>query len=674
MNIPILTDLVIIFSLSLAVLLVCHRLRIPVTIGFILTGILAGPDVLGLVKAVHEVEVLAEIGVILLLFVLGVEFSLADLLNIRRSVLLGGPLQVGVTCLAGWALASYLGQSRGEAVFIGFLISLSSTAIVLKLLQERAEVDSPHGRICLGILIFQDIIIVPMMLLVPLLSGESGNLGSSLLILLAKGVGIILMVIVSTKWIVPYILFQIAQTKNREIFLLSIVVICIAVAWLTARTGLSLALGAFLAGLIISETEYSHQALGNILPFRDIFSSFFFISIGMLLNVGFLLNHPWTILILTLGVLILKALLAGAAGLILLFPLRPAVLSGLALSQVGEFSFILSKVGVKQGLFSGTNYQLFLDVTILTMMATPLIMALAPRVAEYILRAPVPIRLKRGSYLQVSKTFPDLIDHLIIVGYGINGRNLARAARKGGIPYNVIEMNPETVKKEKKQGMPIVFGDATQEAVLLSTGIKKARIITVVINDLTATRRIVELARRLAPKVHIIVRTRYVQEVQPLHELGADEVIPEEFETAVEIFTRLLKKYLVPQEDINRLTAEVRSEGYQMFRTVSLSGLSLEELKRHVPDMDIQTFRIGLYSPAASKTLAELNLRRQYGVSLLAVRRGTEMLVNPDGEMRGRPEDLWFVMGSPDQLARVTPLFSNPKGSSPDPETSRKED
>ena len=207
MNIPILTDLVIIFSLSLAVLLVCHRLRIPVTIGFILTGILAGPDVLGLVKAVHEVEILAEIGVILLLFVIGVEFSLADLLNIRRSVLVGGPLQVGGTCLAGWALAAYFGRSWGEAVFIGFLISLSSTAIVLKLLQERAEVDSPHGRTSLGILIFQDIIIVPMMLLVPLLSGESGNIGSSLLILLAKGVGIILMVIVSTKWVVPYVLF-----------------------------------------------------------------------------------------------------------------------------------------------------------------------------------------------------------------------------------------------------------------------------------------------------------------------------------------------------------------------------------------------------------------------------------------------------------------------------------
>lgn len=664
MNIPILTDLVIIFSLSLAVLLVGHRLRIPVTIGFILTGILAGPDVLALVKGIHEVEILAEIGVILLLFVIGVEFSLADLLNIRRSVLVGGPLQVGGTCLAGWAWATYLGRSWGEAVFIGFLISLSSTAIVLKILQERAEVDSPHGRTCLGVLIFQDIIIVPMMLLVPLLAGEGGNIGSSLMILLAKGVGIILMVIISTKWVVPYVLFQIAHTRNREIFLLSIVLICIAVAWLTASSGLSLALGAFLAGLIISETEYSHQALGNILPFRDIFSSFFFISIGMLLSVEFFLNHPWTIVLLTLGVLLLKALLAGAAALILRFPLRTAVLSGLALSQVGEFSFILSKVGVNQGLFSENNYQLFLNVAILTMMSSPLIISLAPRVADFLLKGFFPQRLIKGSFFYSPVDVTLLKDHLIIVGFGINGRNLARAARIGGIPYFIVETNPETVRTEKKHGEPIVFGDATQEAVLLSANIREARIMTVVINDPAATRRIIEVARRLSPKVYIIVRTRYVQEVPPLHELGADEVIPEEFETAVEIFTRLLKKYLVPQEDINRLTAEVRSEGYQMFRATTLSGLSLEEMKRHVPDMDIYTFRVGLYAPVTYRTLADLNLRRQYGVNVLAIRRGEEMLVSPEGETKGHPEDLWFVLGSPDQLTQVTPLFSNPRNQS----------
>ena len=249
----------------------------------------------------------------------------------------------------------------------------------------------------------------------------------------------------------------------------------------------------------------------------------------------------------------------------------------------------------------------------------------------------------------------------MIIGYGVSGRNLARAARIGGIPYVIIEMNPETVKKEKERGEPIFFGDATQEAILQAAHLGEARILIAVINDPAAVRRVVEVARRVNPAIYIIVRTRYVKEVQPLQELGADEVIPEEFETAVEIFTRLLKKYLVPQEDIERLTAEVRSEGYQMLRASTLSGLALEDLRRHVPDMDIHTYRLGLYAPAAAKTLSELDLRKHYGVTVLAIRRGSEMLVNPDGEMRGRPDDLWFVMGSPDQLARAAPLFSNPR-------------
>jgi len=395
-GVPILTDLVIIFGLSIAVLFTCHKLRVPATVGFILTGILAGPHLLGLVKAIHEVEMLAEIGVILLLFTIGVEFSFANLLQIRQSVLVAGPIQVAATCLAGLFLGLQFGKTMGEAVFIGFLVSLSSTAIVLKLLQERAEVDTPHGRTSLGILIFQDIIIVPMMLFVPLLAGASENIGVSFLIMLAKGVVIIGLVIASAKWVVPRVLFQIARTGSRELFLLSIVLICISVAWLTAQAGLSLALGAFLAGLIVSETEYSHQALGNILPFRDIFASFFFISIGMLLDVDFLLKNPGIISLLTLGVLLVKAILAGSAALFLKFPLRTAVLVGLALCQVGEFSFILSKVGQSQGLFSGDSYQLFLDVTIITMVATPLMMALAPRAADFILRWPLPQRLKLG--------------------------------------------------------------------------------------------------------------------------------------------------------------------------------------------------------------------------------------------------------------------------------------
>jgi len=661
MPVPILTDLVIIFGLSIVVLFICHQLRVPVTVGFILTGILAGPHLLGLIKAIHEVEILAEIGVILLLFTIGVEFSFANLLQIRQSVLVAGPIQVAATCLAGLLLALQVGKTMGEAVFIGFLVSLSSTAIVLKLLQERAEVDTPHGRTSLGILIFQDIIIVPMMLLVPLLAGASENIGVSFLILLAKGVIIIALVIASAKWVVPHVLYQIARTGNRELFLLSIVLICTAVAWLTAQAGLSLALGAFLAGLIVSETEYSHQALGNILPFRDVFASFFFISIGMLLDVDFLLKNPGIIALLTLGVLLVKAILAGSAALFLKFPLRTAVLVGLALCQVGEFSFILSKVGQSQGLFSGDSYQLFLDVTIITMVATPLMMALAPRAADFILRLPLPQRLKLGAHLseEIDKSIPG--DHLIIVGFGVSGRNLARAAKTGGIPYVIIEMNPETVRRERESGEPIFYGDATQEEILKHANIKEARVIVVVINDPAATRRIVSLARSLNPRAYIIVRTRYLQELQSLFELGADDVVPEEFETSVEIFTLVLRKYLVAKEEIERFVTQVRADGYLVLRGISRESDSFSDGVRHLHDFAISTFRLSERAPLAGKSLAQVELRKKYGVTVLAIRRDSQMLPNPEPDMQLLRNDLLIVMGTPENLSNSNWLFKDPE-------------
>jgi CPA2 family monovalent cation:H+ antiporter-2 len=338
---PLLKDIFIIFGLSIVVLFICLRIKIPAIVGFLITGILAGPHGLGLIQAIHEVEIMSEIGVVLLLFTIGIEFSIKDFLQIKKSVLLGGSVQVFLTIFVFFIIAFKVGQGLSQAVFMGFLMSLSSTAIVLKLLQERAEIESPHGRTSLGILIFQDMAVVPMILLTPLLAGAAGNITESLFILMIKVAGIIALVFISAKWLVPYILYQVTRTRNRELFLLSIVIICLAVAWLTYSLGLSLALGAFLAGLIISESEYSHQALGNILPFRDIFISFFFVAIGMLLNLDFLFQKIGTIALITLGVIILKTLIAGFTTSLLGYPLRTMILVGCALSQVGEFSFVL---------------------------------------------------------------------------------------------------------------------------------------------------------------------------------------------------------------------------------------------------------------------------------------------------------------------------------------------
>lgn len=654
----ILRDIVVLFALAVVVLYAAQRLRLPTIIGFILTGIVAGPQALGFISATSEVQSIADIGIVLLLFTIGIEFSFRNLLSIKRSVLLGGSLQVPLTFLASFAAARYFGLAINTAIFAGFLVSLSSTAIVLKVLQDRAEVDSPHGNTSLGILIFQDIIVIPMMLLVPLLAGDTGNGDISVADFIIRSVLIIVSVIVAANWVVPQLLYQVTKLRSREAFLISIITIGLAAAWLTSLAGLSLALGAFLAGLIISESEYGHQALSNVIPFRDIFASFFFISIGMLLDIEFLLQNPQIVLLLTLGVILLKGASATAAASLTGFPLRTAVLAGLALSQIGEFSFILARVGAEHELLSGRAFQIFLDVTILTMMATPLIINAGPLISQGLLRLPLPQSLAQGWIpLPKVKEVPAK-DHLIIVGFGINGRNVAQTAAAANIPYIILETNPDTVRAEQARGEPILFGDATQEHVLEHANIADARVMAIAISDAAATRRIVDIAKRLNPSLYTIVRTRYLQEIEPLRQLGANEVIPEEFETSIEIFARVLAVYLIPEREIERFVDEVRSDSYEMLRSVSGARPTLENLGEYFADIELTSLRVGDNSTVAGKTLSELEMRRAHGVSVIAIRRDSEVLTNPDADSMLLPGDLVAVVGAKEDLIEVEPLFN----------------
>lgn len=666
MGAPFLNEVLVIFGLSIGVIWACHRLRVPAIVGFLLTGILAGPHGLGLVRAVHEVEVLADIGVVLLLFTIGIEFSFKNLLRIKKPVLMGGAVQVGLTVAAVASLSTFAGHAPGPSIFFGFLVSLSSTAIVLRLMQERGELDSPHGRSAFGILIFQDIIVVPMMLVTPLLAGGRGETGPSVLILLGEAAAIVVMVVVSAKWVVPWALYQVARTKSRELFLLSVLATCMAVAWLTSALGLSLALGAFLAGLIISESEYSHQTLGNILPFRDVFTSFFFVSVGMLLDVRYLLLHPGLIVLVAVGLLLLKAMIACFTTGLMGFPLRTIILAGLALSQVGEFSFILSRAGLRYDLITEEMYPLFLAVSVLTMAATPFVIALAPTVADAMARLPMPARLSSGLDLEGWDAPSGMKDHLVIIGFGVNGRNLARAAKAVGIPFVVVEINPETARVERGRGEPMIYGDATQEPVLRHAHVGEARTVVVAINDPAATRRITETVRRLAPGAHLIVRTRYLQEMKPLYELGANEVIPEEFETSVEIFARVMRHYLIPREEIERLIVELRSGGYEMFRNLALDPATICDLNHYLHGIEISTLRVGESSPAAGSSLAEMELRKRHGVTVVAIRRGEEMLVDPEPETKMLPNDILVVLGAPERLAAALPLFRSRAPGGPD--------
>jgi CPA2 family monovalent cation:H+ antiporter-2 len=453
-------------------------------------------------------------------------------------------------------------------------------------------------------------------------------------------------------------MYYIVRTRIHELFLISLVAICFGVAWLTSQVGLSLALGAFLAGLIISESSYAQQALSDIMPFRDIFTSFFFVSVGMLLNVNFFFQHPWEVLALAAMVLVVKTFIGCFATFVIGYPLRMMILVGIATSQIGEFSFVLAQSGLKAGLLEENIYQLFLAVSILTMAATPFLIRLSPRIAGLVTRIPLPVKQNPIAPPEAVGLQNELQDHLMIIGFGVNGRNLARAARETGIPYVILEMNPVTVKNESKKGEPIYYGDATQRPVLDNLGIKTARVMVVAISDAIATRRIVSVARRMNPHLYLIARTRFLQEMEPLYKMGADEVIPEDFETSVEIFSRVLRKYLVPRDDIEKFVAEVRADNYEMFRSLVRTGSSVSDLKMTLPNVDIVTLRVGETAPAVGLSLREIDLRKKYGVTLLAIRRGTETLTNPGGEITLLMEDSLIILGSPEKLTALRELVS----------------
>ena len=652
MDIPLLSDILTIFGLSIGVLLLCARLRIPTIVGLLLTGVICGPHGLGIIQAVHEVEMMAEIGIVLLLFTIGLEFSLAKLLRIKNLVIIGGALQVIVTILCSAALASIVGVPPSKAMFFGFLVALSSTAIVLRLLQDRAQITTPHGQLIVAILIFQDIAVVPLMLMTPLLAGGEEIHHMALIFQLGRGLLILGAVFITARWLVPHLLFQIARTRNSQLFILCVLFLCLAVAWATSYAGLSLALGAFLAGIIISESEYSSHAVGNILPFQQVFTSFFFVSIGMLLNLEVLFDNLPLVLLIAITVLSLKFFVAGGIVSVMGYPLRTAIITGLGVCQVGEFAFILAATGIKHNLISAHSYQLFLATSLLTMGLTPLLLSIAPRVVDLVHRFKLPDRLQQGRSKPEIPQGKRYKDHLVIIGFGVCGRNLAWAARIADIDYVILEMNPETVRRERANGEPMFFGDATQEAVLEQVNAAEARTVVIAINDPVAVRRMVEEIRALSSRAYIIVRTRYLHELQPIRDLGADDVIPEEFETSIEIFTRTLRKYLIPQDEIDKLVAEVRSRGYQVLRRIADDRLTVSDLRRHLSDTEIGVYRVPEESELAGQSIQSSNIRNRFGVTVLMIRREEEVIANPLPDTLLQGNDLLVVFGSPEELVQ----------------------
>jgi K+:H+ antiporter len=657
----VLGNLLVIFSVSIAVVFVFHQFRLPSIAGFLVAGALIGPHGLNLIGDIGTVQVLAEIGVVLLLFTIGIEFSLVQLASLRRLLFVGGPIQVGSVLAVAWLGAVGVGLSWQEGIFWGCLLSLSSTAIVLKALANKGDSDSIHGRTTIGILIFQDLAVVPMMLLTPILASRVEGSGVSVLYTLTGSIIIVGLIIAAARYAVPKLLEHIVRSRSRELFLLTIIVLCLGIAWLTSLGGLSLALGAFIAGLVISESEYSHQAMADVLPFRDSFNSLFFVSIGILMNWRVLIDHSVLVMGLLLAILLVKFVAGFVASLAMDNPPRSAFMVGVALAQVGEFSFLLAQQGQESGLLRGDPYQVFLSVSVLSMIVTPFLMQWSPLVARRLeavqrLRHWLPSRTE-AHMLQTEGKQIRLKDHVIIVGYGLNGRNLARVLNETEIPHLALDLDGDTVRRESRHGVPIYYGDATNPNVLRHAKIEEAKVLVVAISDPFITRRTVQVAKVLNPRIRVVVRTRYLRELEELHDIGADDVVPEEFETSIEIFALVLRTYNLPQEFITMKAEQIRREGYALLRRSELPELAHHLRGGTLTDAEVETCRIDEDSPAVGKTFADLAIRPRTGASVIAWTRDGITESNPALRTKIKGGDIVVLLGSRVQIRRAMSLL-----------------
>jgi CPA2 family monovalent cation:H+ antiporter-2 len=639
-----LTELVVVFGVAVVVVLVLSRLRLPAVAGFIVAGALLGPSGLRLASNSERIQSLAEVGVVLLLFTIGLEFSLERLRRLWRVIALGGALQVGVTTLGVVSIAAAAGEPAARGVFFGFLVALSSTAIVLRALAEKQETDAPHGRLIVGALVFQDLCVVPMMLITPMLGGQGAG-GTEILWAFLKAGVLVVGTLLLGRLIVPRLLAVVARARKRELFLMAVLLVVCGISWLTSLAGLSLALGAFLAGIALADSEYGHQALSDVLPFREALASLFFVSVGMLFDASVILDHPIAVLALVVGTLLGKTLAATIAALAMRFPVRVAVLSGIGLAQIGEFSFVLAGVGTAAGLLAPLEMKLFVVMSVVTMAITPLIFRFAPHIAAGAGRLRrLELMLGATSVEESHHGTHSPRGHVVIAGYGVAGRLLADALGRAQVQVIVVEINAEVVRQARARGEPVYYGDVASTEILEHAGVPDAKEFVILINDPDAARRAVATARRVAPITPILVRTRYVLEVDPLLKLGATDVVAEEFESAAEIMARVLRQAGVPTNAIQERITQARLGGTQMARPLTVPKRMLGEIGE-LRDLKVETFLVREGDWALGRTVAEFHLVVAGAAMIVALRRGGGTRTAPRPFEEFEAEDVIYFVG-----------------------------
>ena len=638
MDLYLLQTMSIILITAVVILLLFNKLKLPSMIGLFITGMVLGQ----FITSTSLITEISELGVIFLLFIIGLEFSIEKFSAIKHYALIGGLLQVVLTTILVTLLSLYA-MPFNQAIFMGFLVCFSSTAIVMKLIQKKQLTHTLQGRVTLGILIFQDIAVIIVLLLTPLLAGESIDL-TLLPTVLGKLALLVVIIVVVGLYLVPRALKEAAKTKNRDLFMLLVLFICLGTTFGTSAIGISPELGAFIAGLIISNTDYAHQTLGYIQPFQDVFMSIFLISIGLMIDVNYFVQNIILILALTVLVLFVKFIATLITGEILNIPIRTTIAISILLSQIGEFSFVLAGVGITHGLLTRELFTMFLAVSIITMSSTPFLQNMTPKVVDLFKRIPyfhVDDELLLIKEEEVEQEV--LEDHVIIVGFGVNGKNLSRACYHYHIPYVIVDLNPLIVEKEKALGLPIIYGDASNESVLKELKINDAKCIIIATSNYASTLKTIDTARRLNPDIHIIVRTRYLKNVEEVYEVGADVVIPEEFETSIVIFTKLMDYYDNDVDDVTDTIDTLRSDNYYEFRSIAPDELTTK-LNEQLTDLSVDSVYV-----KDKKQLDEYDFKK-HDLTVVSIIRDNKTILGISPKFELKQDDLILFTGSEDNV------------------------
>ncbi|MBZ0136176.1 MAG: cation:proton antiporter [Planctomycetes bacterium] len=648
-----LIDIGIVLGAGVVASLAMAALRLPAVTGLLLAGAICGPfGPFGhtLIEDPHTINLLAEIGVVLLLFTIGLEFPLSRFLRIGKPLIIGGSLQVGLTVAAATGVTMAFGWDFRAALPIAFAVSLSSTAIVLRGMADRGEIDAPHGRFIVGTLLFQDLCVIPMMLTLPVLAGG----GSAMDLLKQTGVSLglaaaaVVVTYLLSRAVLPFLLARVDKTRSRESFVLAILAICIGIALSTGYAGLSLALGAFLAGVVIADSPFATRALTDVMPLRDVLTGLFFISLGMLFDYTVLLDNPLLVVGIFLLIFFGKSFLATIAALFMRFPARAAVIAGLGLAQMGEFGFVvLNAASGDSGLVDMNGEVRFLSAAaILTMFITPLVIRFSPHLAAGArLLRPLERLLGVRAIDEPTKAHEEISNHVVIAGYGVGGRMVASALKTVNVPYIILEMNAETVRAARKEKEPAYYADVTSQEALEHARIHAAKAFVLTINDPAAAHRALDTLKRCAPEVPIIVRSRYHAEGLAMLARGATDVVSGELEAAVEIMARVLRLMNVPRNIIDRELAIVRERTQLSARRSTVPRNTLADLGK-LGELKIESYQVNDSVFANGKTLADMHLRTKTGANVIAISRGGEVIEHPAPDMPMKTGDVVHLLGS----------------------------